>query len=90
MAKIKVDENFRSYLLSSYPLDEDVLDHILEDLGGYFSRDIPSFICFRHQQLQKEGFRNSEIFKKIQNEMAEQRFAAAPLSLRQIRRIIYG
>ncbi len=90
MAKITLDENFRSHLLSSYPVEGDILDHILEDLGDYFSRDVPSFISFRHQQLQKEGFRNTEIFKKIQEELEERRFVSQPLSLRQIRRIIYG
>lgn len=90
MAKIKIDENFRSHLLSSYPLEEDVLDHLLDDLGDYFSDDMPSFTSRRHQQLQKEGLKNGEIYKRIQTELTERRFSAKSLTIRQIRRIIYG
>ncbi|RDG34386.1 hypothetical protein [Oceanispirochaeta sp. M1] len=90
MAKIKIDENFRNHLLSSYPLEEEVLNHLLDDLGDYFSDDLPSFISRRHQQMQKEGLKNTEIYKRIQSDLTERRFSAKPLSIRQIRRIIYG
>lgn len=90
MAKIKIDENFRNHLLSSYPIEEDVLNHLLDDLGDYFSDDLQSFISRRHLQLQKEGIKNTEIYKQIQIELTERRYNMKPLSIRQIRRIIYG
>lgn len=90
MDKIILEDNFRNYLLSSYPFDAEILDHLMDDLSDYFSRDIPSYIGSRHQQMQKEGLKNTEIYKRIQSEIKGMRFPAGRLSLRQIRRIIYG
>lgn len=90
MAKITLDEQFKSYLLSSYPIDESYLNHLIEDLGDYFSTDVKDFIGLRHQQLQKEGLKNNEIYLQIHDELKKRRFVAPELSLRQIRRIIYG
>jgi len=90
MSKIDLDENFRNHLLNSYPVSEDLLDHILEDLGDYFALDVKEYIGIRHQQLQKEGRQNNDIYELIQKELDERRFAAPRLSIRQIRRIIYG
>lgn len=90
MAKITLDEQFKNHLLSSYPIDESLLNHLIEDLGDYFSKDAKDFISLRHQQLHKEGLRNNEIYTRIHRELKERRFAAPELSIRQIRRIIYG
>jgi len=90
MSKIDLDVNFRNHLLNSYPVSEDLLDHILEDLGDYFAMDVKEFIGVRHQQLQKEGLLNSDIYNRIREELGTKRFAAPVLSVRQIRRIIYG
>ena len=90
MSKIILDEDFRNHLLRSYPMDGDLLDHLLEDLGEYFSADPKEFICRRHMELQREGLRNEDIYGRIHKELESRRFAAAELSIRQIRRIIYG
>ncbi|MDA3959136.1 hypothetical protein [Oceanispirochaeta sp.] len=90
MAKISLDEQFRHHLLTSYPVSSDLLDHLLEDLGEYFAVEVKDFIGKRHQDLQKEGHSNDEIYSLIQKELKQRRFAASDLSLRQIRRIIYG
>lgn len=90
MAKIILDEQFKNYLLSAYPVDESLLNHLVEDLGDYFSTDVKEFISLRHGQLHGEGFRNNEIYLQIQAELKEKRFAAPELSVRQIRRVIYG
>ena len=90
MSKIELDDAFRNHLLSSYPVEPDHLDHLLEDLGEYFSREPKEFICHRHAELQREGLRNEEIYKRIQKELDTRLFASSPLTIRQIRRIIYG
>jgi hypothetical protein len=90
MAKINLDDQFRNHLLSSYPVSAELLDHLLEDLGDYFSLKVHDFIGMRHRELQKEGFSNSEIYSLIQDEVKHRRFASSELSIRQIRRIIYG
>lgn len=90
MSKITLDEQFKNYLLSSYPVDESLLSHLVEDLGDYFSTEVKDFISQSHQELQKEGLKNDEIYLQIHKQLKERRFAAPELSLRQIRRIIYG
>jgi len=90
MSKIKLDDAFKNHLLTSYPVDADVLDRLLDDLGEYFSLKPEEFIALRHHQLQREGFRNEEIYRMILSELKSRRYKAPDFSLRQIRRIIYG
>ncbi|MDA3811372.1 MAG: hypothetical protein PF518_13695 [Spirochaetaceae bacterium] len=90
MAKLILDEQFKNYLLSTYPVDESLLNRLVEDLGDYFSRDVKEFIAERHHILHGEGMKNEEIYKVIQRELRERRFAGPELSERQIRRVIYG
>ena len=90
MSKIVLDDSFRNHLLSSYPVEADHLDHLLEDLGEYFSLEPKEYICRRHGELQREGLRNEEIYKRIRSELETRLFASPSLSIRQIRRIIYG
>jgi len=90
MQKIYLDENFRNHLLNSYPITEELLNHILDDIGEYFSAEVKEYIGIRHQQLQKEGLQNRDIYTLIRKELKERRFASPDLTLRQIRRIIYG
>jgi hypothetical protein len=90
MAKLCLDEKFKNYLLSAYPVDESLLNHLIDDLGDYFSDDVKDFITQRHEQLHGEGLRNDHIYQKIQKELKERRFIGPDMSLRQIRRVIYG
>lgn len=90
MAKIYLDEQFKSYLMSTYPIDVSLLEHLLEDMGEYFSKDVREFISLRHQELHREGMKNDQIYGQIQKELKERRFAGPDMSIRQIRRAIYG
>lgn len=90
MAKIEIEESFRQYLLSAYPVDEAVLDRLIDDLGEYFLKDRNEFIVQRHQFLHREGRKNEEIYRQIQKELKNRPFAGPEMSLRQIRRAIYG
>lgn len=90
MSKIVLDDAFRNHLLSSYPVEPDHLDHLLEDLGEYFSPEPKDYICRRHVELQREGIRNEEIYTRIQGEIGTRLFSSSSFSIRQIRRIIYG
>lgn len=90
MAKLVIDEKFRHYLLSSYPVDAGLLDRLVEDLGEYFSQSVQEYILSRHRELHSSGIRNNEIYVQIQSELKEKRFIGPDLSVRQIRRVIYG
>jgi hypothetical protein len=53
-------------------------------------RDVDDYIAERHRELQARGARNDAIYEIIARELTTLRFAAPPLSARQIRRRIYG
>ncbi len=90
MAKINLDEKLKNYLLSAYPIDESLLNHIVDDIGEYYSFEVKEFISVRHRQLHHLGMKNEQIYLKIQKELKERRFIGPDMSLRQIRRVIYG
>jgi hypothetical protein len=80
----------RAYLLETYDLEPAILDRLLSDVWA-FTQDSPEvWIQKRHAQLQQAGKRNEESYAVIARELAAGRFAAPPLSARQIRRVIYG
>lgn len=51
---------------------------------------VDEFIAERHRELRALGARNDAIYETIAREIPSLRFAAPPLSARQIRRRIYG
>lgn len=53
-------------------------------------RQVDDYIADRHRELQAQGARNAAIYETIAHELTTLRFAAPPLTARQIRRRIYG
>lgn len=90
MAKLLIDADFRNYLQSAYPVDSALIDRLAEDFGEYFSRTVQEFITERHLELHEQGVRNREIYVRIQRELKERRFIGPEMTVRQIRRVIYG
>lgn len=87
---MKIDAALREHLLRNYSLTEKELNLLLGDLADYWGRTREEFIRSRHLTLQRAGHKNETIYARIQQELKERRFASDDLSLRQIRRIIYG
>ena len=56
----------------------------------YFSETTESFVRRRHRELQRRGLANAESLSRIADELPHRRVAPPQLSLRQIRRVIYG
>ncbi|MBY0276238.1 hypothetical protein K2Z84_12905 [Candidatus Binatia bacterium] len=56
----------------------------------YFSETVEEFVARRHAELQAEDLRNDAIWERIGAELRTRRFAAPPLTARQIRRLVYG
>ncbi|QEN05077.1 hypothetical protein EW093_10265 [Thiospirochaeta perfilievii] len=90
MSDIRLDEEFEKYLLSSYSLGENDLYRLLDDLTGAFDSSVEDYIQKRHTSLQKEGKKNVVIYDILQKEIRTHRFLGPDLSVRQIRRAIYG
>ena len=60
----------------------DVVDALAEPLDEVVRR--------RHRELQARGLANAEIFDRIVEELRARPVAAPPLTVRQVRRTIYG
>jgi len=64
---------------------------IVDEVIAYFAETPEDYVRRRHFEIKQElGLSNPQIFKRIENELAQLVFAAPALTQRQIRRIIYG
>jgi hypothetical protein len=80
----------RQYLEEKYGLDRDELASLLEDIWAFTDETAEDFIRRRHGELQRNGLRNEAIYRRLAAGAAAGRFRGPELSLRQVRRIIYG
>jgi hypothetical protein len=86
------------------PVPDDLIDHLVRstslprgeaarialDVLAYFDETTEEFVRRRHRELQAKGLRNAEIFARIGEELPRRAVAPPALSLRQLRRIVYG
>jgi hypothetical protein len=80
----------QQYLEEKYGLDRDELASLLEDIWAFTDETAEDFVRRRHGELQRGGLRNEAIYRRLAAEAAVGRFRGPELSLRQVRRIIYG
>jgi hypothetical protein len=80
----------RRYIEEKYALDRDELGSLLEELWAFTDERVEDFVRRRHGELQREGLRNDAIYRRLAAETAVGRYRGPELSLRQVRRIIYG
>jgi hypothetical protein len=80
----------RRYLEEKYALDRGELGLLLDDLWAFTDETAEEFVRRRHGELQREGLRNDAIYRRLAAEAAAGRFRSQILSLRQVRRIVYG
>ena len=66
------------------------LEKVVRETLDYFSETVEQFVARRHAELQAEELRNDAIWERIGAELRARRFAAPPMSARQIRRLVYG
>lgn len=64
--------------------------HLIEEVLAYFDESVDEYVRRRHRELQFSGLKNDRIYDLIAAEVGEWRFPASALSVRQVRRIIYG
>ena len=71
-------------------LDRAEAARVLDEVLAFFAELPRDFIVRRHASLQQSGHSNDWIFERIRAELQRRRFPTADLSVRQIRRTIYG
>ena len=83
---------------------DDLLDHLVRtttlnrgeavrvvgEIVAFFHEPLDVFVKHRHRDLQSAGLANAAIYEQISDELRFVRLAAPPLTVRQIRRLIYG
>ncbi|MEO3869955.1 hypothetical protein ABGB18_14120 [Nonomuraea sp. B12E4] len=83
-------EDLIAHLTRSSPLGPGEAARVVADVLAYFSESVEEFVRRRHGELKASGFTNDEIFPRIAADLRGRRVAAPELSLRQLRRIVYG
>ena len=63
---------------------------VVAEVLDCFDCDVSEYVEERHRELKSAGAPNESIYIRIANELREERFVAPRLTVRQIRRRIYG
>ncbi|MDG4858100.1 hypothetical protein P8605_08035 [Streptomyces sp. T-3] len=78
------------HLTRSTPLSRGEAGRVIQDVLAYFDETTEDFVRRRHRELQAQGLLNAAIFEQIQSDLKYRAVAPPELSLRQLRRMIYG
>ncbi len=78
------------HLVRSTSLQRGEAARVILDVLAYFDETTEDFVRRRHRELQAGGAVNAEIFERIAAELPHRAVAPPELSLRQLRRIVYG
>ncbi|SFK75468.1 hypothetical protein SAMN05192584_108239 [Streptomyces pini] len=76
--------------MRSTPLRRGEAARVVLDVLAYFDETVEEFVRRRHRELRSRGMANQEIFERITAELPHRAVAPPGLSLRQLRRIVYG
>lgn len=83
-------EDLIAHLTRTSPLGPGEAARVVADVLSYFSEPVEEFVRRRHGELKTRGLTNDEIFPRIATELPLRRVAAPDLSIRQLRRMVYG
>lgn len=63
---------------------------VVGEVVAFFHETLDTFVQRRHRELQTQGLANATIYEQLLDELRFVRVAAPALTVRQIRRLIYG
>ncbi|MER5860421.1 hypothetical protein ACFV2Z_20225 [Streptomyces sp. NPDC059688] len=78
------------HLSRSTPLSRGEALRVIQDVLAFFDETTPEFVRRRHRELQAQGLVNTEIFDRIEADLKYRAVAPPELTLRQLRRMVYG
>jgi hypothetical protein len=90
IAQVPADDDLVAHLVRSTPLTPNEAARVVAEVVAYYGEAVPDYVRRRHAELKRRGLTNHRIFDEITAELAARRFAAPPLSVRQLRRLVYG
>ncbi|MET9449248.1 hypothetical protein [Streptomyces cinerochromogenes] len=83
-------EELVDHLTRSTPLNRGEALRVIQDVLAYFDETTQDFVRRRHRELQAQGLVNTEIFERIEADLKYRAVAPPELTLRQLRRMVYG
>ncbi|MEU6733901.1 hypothetical protein [Streptomyces physcomitrii] len=83
-------EDLVDHLTRSTPLSRGEALRVVQDVLAYFDETAEDFVRRRHRELRGQGLVNAAIFERIEADLAYRAVAPPQLTLRQLRRIVYG
>lgn len=90
MTKVLLAPEFSQRLLRIVDIEPKELDKLVDELVEHWSETLGEFVRRRHRELQDEGVPNRLVYGQIALELQHRPIRADVLSVRQIRRLIYG
>ena len=78
------------HLTRTTPLPAALARRVVADVVDALAEPLDEVVRRRHRELQARGLANAEIFDRIVEELRARPVAAPPLTVRQVRRTIYG
>ncbi|MBN0048180.1 hypothetical protein JS756_29535 [Streptomyces actuosus] len=78
------------HLTRTTPLNRGEALRVIQDVLAYFDETTEDYVRRRHRELQAQGLVNATIFERIAADLQYRAVAPPELSLRQLRRIVYG
>ena len=79
-----------THLAHTSPLSQGEAARVVAEVLGYFDESVEEFVRRRHRELKTGGLTNEQVFARIAAELPGRRVAPPQLSLRQLRRLVYG
>jgi hypothetical protein len=83
-------EDLLEHLGAVTGLDAATLEKILLEIRSWHEEDLRSWLQRRQRELRHAGWKNRDIYPRLQEESRRTLVRPDPLSLRQIRRALYG
>jgi len=87
---VQAHEELVTHLARTSPLSPGEASRVVAEVLGYFGEPVEEFVRRRHRELKAAGLTNERAFALIAAELPARRVAPPQLSLRQLRRVVYG
>ncbi|MFC4536176.1 hypothetical protein [Sphaerisporangium dianthi] len=89
-ARQQSHEDLIAHLIRTTSLGPGEAARVVAEVVAYFSEPVEEYVRRRHGEMKARGLTNEQIFPGIAAELSSRPVAAPELSLRQLRRIVYG
>jgi hypothetical protein len=85
-----VHDELVDHLTRSTPLSRGETLRVIQEVLAYFDETTEDYVRRRHRELQAQGLVNATIFERIGADLKYRAVAPPELTLRQLRRMVYG